>query len=257
MALVGQALVMVIARALAQRTWAEGRVYEQPVNPLNQAFRNNQDIGKPAIAIYVETTDTESWGMELSHGVQKATTKIVVYCPPKIKFVAGTDTVEFDSNSAGLVLRLVQRQVLAALQYGDTPWVSLLRRLVAKSTGYKSRFLLIEPEDGVRIPSVEISLDLECVPEPAIGRPLNGPWLQLDGLLRAEEEDAVADFFKAAIIEPQGLPEWAIVQSNLNVSDAAYLAMGLKPLAVDDDGEAVVLEDVGLDIQVEIAPPVL
>jgi hypothetical protein len=255
MSLVAQAMVMTVTRALRGQTWAADRVYEQPINPLKFALSGPDNGGKPMLAVYVEHTTGAPRGLELQHGIQSMCIKIVAYVPPVVRVVEGGETLAFNNDSAALVLNLMQRQVLNHLQTGNTPWVQLFRKLSAGASERKSRFLLIEFEDGVRLPSAEMTIDLQCAPEPNIGEALKGPWLTLDGLLRGEGEGEIADLIKASVEAGGQVPDWALLQAQLNLSDEAYLASGLAPLAVGEDGEAATLIDVEIDTQIEVTPP--
>lgn len=255
MALVGQAMVMVVARALREQTWAGDRVFEQPVNPLPMVLQGNPRVGQPAIAVYVEQVEGDPRQLETQRGAQKVGLKVVVYAPPKVKVESDGETLAFDADGAGLVLNLMQRQVLSALQHGNGPWVGLFRQLTTKSTSRKSRFLLIEFEDGVRLPSAELAIDVEAIPEPDFGRGLYGPWVSLDGLLRDDGQSAVADLLKNAIEQPNDLPEWALLQAQNNLTDAAYRAIGLAPLAVTEEGAAPALSAVEIPTDIEVVPP--
>jgi hypothetical protein len=248
-------MVMTIARALRGKTWAANRVFEQPVNPLQFVLSGDPQEGRPAIAVYVEHATGQPRQKELQFGLQSLCSKIVLYAPPKMGFVEQGEAIAFNNDSAGLVLNLLQRQVLSHLQLGSGGWTQLFQKLTAKCTERKSRYLLIEFEDGVRLPSAEISLDWECAPEPHIGAPITGLWQALDQLLRAEGEGALADLMKASIESNENLPDWALLQAQLGMSDAAYLASGLAPLAVTDNGEVPDLEEVQIDTNIEITTP--
>lgn len=253
MSLVAQAMVMTVARALRGKTWAQDRVFEQPVNPLSFALAEGD--GRPMLAIYTEHTTGKPRGLELQHGIQDLCLKIVAYVPPVVRVIEDGREVAFNSDSAGLVLNLIQRQVASHLQVGNTPWVQLFRKLTARGTERKVRYLLIEFEDGVRLPSAELSIDLDCAPEPQIGAPVSGIWLTLDTLLREEGEDGLADLLKASIETTEVLPEWAWLQAQLNLSDEAYLATGLAPLAVADNGQPPVLTDADIETTIQVSPP--
>jgi hypothetical protein len=258
MSLVGQALLMVVARAVSGRTWAEDRVLEQPINPLELILRKDAGAGKPALAVYVEQVEGEPVGLETQHGAQTIILKAIAYVPPTVTVVEGEETLRFDDSGAGLVLNVLGRQVDTALHAGDATWVGLFRNFALNVKERKARFLLIELEDGVRVPSIELAYTLTTVPEPEMGQALYGAWAALDAALRDESEGTaiVADIFKGLIENPVDLPAYARLQLAGNYTDAAYMAIGLAPLATDDE-EAVGLQEVDVESEFEVIGPPL
>lgn len=256
MSLVGQALVTVVRRCLYGRTWAEGRVAEQPLDPIDEMTRDGK--GKPYIAVYSEQTKGDPGSAETQRGTRMVTMKIVVYSPPVVTITEDAVTYEFEDN-AGLLLNLMGRQVENALHYGNEAWVKLFRGLLTgkKIDTTKTRFLLIETESAVRIPALELELMLETLPEPEFGRALYGEWLNFDTQLRALGPDGAkyADLLKMLIEQPSDMPAWSQAQMALNLSDAAYEAIGLAPLATDEDGEAVDVETVDSAPDIELVGP--
>lgn len=259
MSLVAQAILTTTRHVLDGRTWAQGRVHEQPVDPIDSMLRAGQDTGKPVLAVYVEQVESEPVGRETQHGTRMVTLKVMAYISPSVTHVGDELEISFEADGAGLALNMLGRQVDAALHYGNPTWVKLWGDFVLRITGRKMRFLLVEVENAVRIPTAEIEYKLETVAEPDMGVPLFGAWLGLDTLLRTKgaDEQQLADIIKEAIEQPEGLPDWQQFQVARNLSDAAFRATGLAPLAVDDEGEPVPLEDIISEPEVEIVPPEL
>ena len=254
MSLVSQALLTVVRKALTGRTWAAENVLEQPVDPLAAMIRDGQ--GRPYLAVYSEQTKGEPSGTETQSGVRHIKLKLIAYVPPKVMVEQDEVSFEFDNTGAGLLLNLIGRQADAALHYGNTTWVDLFRKFVLCVEKVETRYLLIELENGVRVPALEACYDVQSVPEPEFGKPLYGAWQQLDTALRATPEGAkVADLFKALIEAPADLPDYQQFQIATNLSDAAFRSTGLDPLAVDDEGVPPTTNDVDADPDIGIGVP--
>lgn len=258
MSLTGQALVIIVSKALAERTWAESRVLMQPVDPIVAVLKSDASAGNPHIAVYAEKVEADGLALETQRGCQEVTCKIIAYFPPAVTIIDGEAELDFSGDSAGLGLSLMGRQVDAALHYGNQDWVDLFRKFALKMKDRKARYILVELENGVRIPCLELEYCFDTLPEPEFGRPIYGHWLELDTKLRETSQGAqLANLFKALIEEPTDLPDWAQFQMATNLTDAAFATTGLNPLATDDDNEEVPLVDIISEPDVTVVPPVL
>jgi len=248
--MVGQALLMIVARALTGRTAAGAHVLEQPVEPIVDVLKHSDGNGAPSIAVYVESSESVPSGIETQSGPVETVLKVIAYTPPSWR-TSGDDIV-FENEGIGLGLNILGRQIDVALHTGNETWVRLFRGFAKHINARKTRYLLIELENGVRIPAIEISYYFKrTVQEPEIGVPLFGSWLQLDTALRNEGETAVADLLKSLIESPTGLQPWQQFQLARNLTDKAFAATGSSPVmfgdvfAVDEEtGEIPTLVDV-------------
>ncbi len=239
MSMVGQALLMIVARTLSGQT-AAAAVVEQPVEPIVEVMKRSGGSGQPVIAVYVESSESSPVGLETQSGQVETILKVIAYTPPSWR--VGDDGVVFENEGTALGLNILGRQIDRALHYGNESWVKLFRGFAKHIDARKTRYLLIEIEDGIRIPAIEISYCFKrTVQEPEIGVPLFGQWLQLDTALRAEGETAVADMLKSLIESPAGLQPWQQYQMARNLTDAAFMATGSSPVMID--GEFVVDEE--------------
>jgi len=257
MSLVGQALLIVVQNMLRNRTWAEDRIFEQPIDPIDGMLREGPESGRPVTAVYFEQAAGSPVGLETQRGAQKITLKVMTYIPPMVTVVEGGVELTFDPTGAALALNVLGRQIDTALHTGNDDWVALFRVFSSGVESRKARFILIEPENGVRIPCMELEYVLNTVPEPDIGRPIFGGWAKLDLLLRAGggEMTQVADMLKTAIEQPTGLPNWSQFQKSANLSDAAFEATGLAPMAVDDNNQAVPINGIISEPDVVVTGP--
>jgi len=257
MSVVGQALVMVLSRALKGRTLAGQRVLEQPIDPITELFPESASKGNPVIAVYCQESEGNPIALETQRGPTKVTIKAIGYIPPVVEIQDEALTVKFENSGSGFVLSAMARQIDAALHVGNLTWVRLFRRLACSIESRKSRFLLIELENGVRIPSIEVEYQIEAVQEPEMGVPLFGAWLDMDAGLRAEGPEGVivADMLKGLIEKPFDLPEHLVWQNSVNLTDAAAITSGLGPIVLDDDGNPIPLAGATNDVEIEIVPP--
>lgn len=239
MSMVGQALLMIVARALDGQTAATS-VLEQPVEPIVEVMTRSGGSGQPVIAVYVESSESSPPGIETQSGPVETVLKVIAYTPPSWR--VGEDGVVFENEGTALGLNILGRQIDVALHYGNETWVKLFRGFAKHIDARKTRYLLIEIEDGIRIPAIEISYCFKTsVFEPQLGVPLFGHWLKLDAALRGAGEDAVADMLKLLIENPTGLQPWQQFQMATNLSDKAFAAMGDAPIL--NNGEFVVDEE--------------
>lgn len=254
MSMVGQALLMTVARALSGQTWAGDAVLEQPIDPVVEVLRKDDGTGKPVLAVYVEQVEGSPVGLETQAGPQSVTLKVIIYVPQSWRQVGAG--VVFENEGVGLSLNVIARQIDRALHTGNEAWVDILRTLAKAADEKKSRYLLIEIENGLRIPAMEISYRFSStVNEPEFGCALYGGWLKLDAALRAAGETAVADIMKDLIVAPEGLPDYRQFQISRNISDQALRSTGLAPMATQEDGSVPVLGNAEIDIEIDVTAP--
>ena len=248
MSLVAQALLTTVTELLRGQTWAEDRVLEQPIDPLDQTIRFAASKPKASIAVYVESVGNNPVGQETQRGSADVTMKLVAYMPPSITVHDGDDTHEFDHTGAGFALNVLARQIDYALHAGSDPWHRLFLRMAPETEKRKTRFLLIETERGMRLPAIELVYELKTIPEPEFGR--YGVWVEFDAALRAAAMSEVADILKNLIEAPGELEPFEQFRLSANLTAEAFAASGLEPMAVDDEGAAVDLEGVTGDLEV-------
>lgn len=265
MSMVGQAILISTEGVIKGATWAGDRLLQQPVDPIGQVLRDAGDEPGPVIALYVESSDFDVVGRQ-SQG-RKATVelKIFVYLGPGRvaipKGEGGQDEYFYlDQSTPGLLLNLIGRQVDAAF-HGEGEWVQIWRKFASSISRRRVHYLLVEVENGVKIPTLEISYTLETIPDPDFGVPLTVAWSMLHAKLRTggEEQLALAELLKAMIVAPEGLPSYRDIQNNLGLTPAALAAIGVGPVhpeAVDPDtGQLPVLEGVNIVGEVTVGGP--
>jgi len=258
MSLVAQALVALTHYVLDGQTWAGDQIMEQPVEPIGDLLRGAGDAQKPVLAVYVESAKMQIQGRETQGEKGMLDLKVFAYIAPgRVKLPDGIG-FELDGSQAGLTLNVIGRQIDAALHLGAAAWLPVWRKFVFSIEEREVRYMLVEVESAVKIPTMEISYRCATIPDPDFGTPLYGSWLALDSALRDAGGDKVklADLFKGMIESPAGLPAYQDLQANFGLTDAGLAATGLGPVpgAVTEDGDPVELEQITNDSDVIIVP---
>lgn len=248
--LISQAAVTVLRKCIENQTWAEGRVVEQPVDPIVDILdgQRDEEHQRPYIAIYVESAMSDSIGHDSRGQFTEVTIKISVIVGPGLIKTDGEYIASLDSSKAGMAVNFVASQINRALHHGNEPWVGLWRSLCRSIKKTSTRFVLVEIEDPVRVPCLEMTITANLLPEPLLDKPVTGFWSNLTDALRADGGGAYADALLAQIEAPDGLPSYALLQAQMNYTDEWLAATGTQPVdmdSVDDEtGEAPLLTNV-------------
>lgn len=262
MSLVAQALMTSATEILKGETWADQSVYLSPVDPIAEVLRGAEEQQKPVIAVYVEKADFKVEGKQTQGVSQVIVLKAYVYVAPGRKDVSINEIeLSLDTHTAPLTLAVMARQLDAALFHSEsTPWVDTWRKMISSVSDRNQAFMLVEVEDGLRIPTMEIVYTLNAIPDPQFGTPMTAAWTLFDAALRSlgAEGETVADVFKALMEDPDGLPSYDLLQRNFGLTSGALIATGLAPYnadSVDPGEEPPVVEEVTGSPDVEIVPP--
>jgi len=261
MSLISIATRAVFRQLLVGKTWADGRVFDQPLDPISEVLRSIDGQHRPCIAVYTQEAKGKPSGLETQGGAQDVVLICYAYFPPTAAKI-DAETVEFaiDNVGSGLALNTMGRQIDAAMHFGDPTWVAIWRKFVTQVEEKIERFVLVETERSVKIPTLEIRYDLRCVADADFAKPLYGAWAMLDAALRADDTMAdstmLADHLKGLIESPANMQPYAVFQGNFGLSDAAHHAIGLAPLATDpESGDVPDLEDVDGPAEITITGP--
>lgn len=260
MSLVSFGLRLAACRLLAGQTWAQERILNSPLDPVDDVVR--QDNGgavdpRPLIAVFTNDEKGSNEGKDI--GGRPGTLDLIffIYLPPdRVEIDAGDMVFETRTPGGAMALDLIWHQCRMALLFGPTAWRAVYERFVNKVTDVRARPILIETEKGARIPAKEVVLTIDVVPEPDLGKPLNANWLALDAAMRADDSAApLADLIKAMIEEPSNLASWQLERANLAVSVATIRALGLAPVDPTETGEPAELEEIEYSGENVVAPP--
>jgi len=243
MSLIAQALCVVAQNIVKGRTWAGDDVLLQPVYPIEEVLKEGRDPA-PVIAVYAEHAKYDVEGRASQGRKTRVEMKFIVYNAPGVNRITvrpdsnSTDEVEdaliidVDTEKAGLTLNVVARQIDAALHADVSLWADCWRKMVVTIEDREVRYILIEIENGVKIPAAEIGYTLSTIPDPDFGAPMTAAWVLFDTALKSTAEGAVlAQVFALLITEPAGLPGWKQFRDNFALSSAGMAATGLGPYA--------------------------
>jgi len=260
MSLINQAVVHIAQNCLLDQTWATDLVFKQPVDPIGDVLRSGGAEQKPVLAVYVDTTDFVVEGGQTQGNSANVDLKVFIYIAPgRVNLPDDITEFSLDTNTAGLTLDLVARQVDQALFHHEGPWMDVWRKFFSKVVGRKIRYMLVEVENAVRVPTMEITYSLVTSPDPNYGSPLKPGWVLFDQILRTSSEGIIlADIFKQAIEGAGGLPDYQILQTNFSMTDAALGATGLAPFdptsVLPVTGNTPLLTEITVTGDVEMVP---
>ncbi|MCO5144542.1 MAG: hypothetical protein M9895_00035 [Aquamicrobium sp.] len=247
MSLISLATRTILQEMLRGRTWAEDRILDQPIDPIQEVLRGADERGKPVIAVYTSKAEGKPTGLDTQAGVQSIDLNVYVYLPPRKIELPESVEFEIDNSGAGLALNVMGRQIDAAMHYGNADWIKLWRSFVLSVEKRTDRFVLVEIERGLPVPCLEILYEIRAVAEADFAKPLYGAWVDLDTLLRASEVPGstdLADLIKGLIESPEDLFGYEVFQLNHGLTDEAYMAIGLAPLATNEDRSVPDVEEI-------------
>lgn len=243
MSLVSQALCVIAQAIVKGRTWAGDDVLLQPVYPIEEVLKDGRDPA-PVIAVYAEHARYDVEGRGSQGRKTRVDLKFIVYNAPGVNRITvrsdsdASDGVEdsliidVDTEKAGLTLNVVARQIDASLHADVALWADCWRKMVVTIEDRDVRYILIEIENGVKIPAAEIGYTLSVIPDPDFGAPMTAAWVLFDTALKSTAEGAVlAEIFELLITEPSGLPDWKQFRDTFALSPGGMAATGLGPFA--------------------------
>lgn len=233
MSLIAQALCITAQNMVKGQTWAADDVLLQPVYPIEQVMEEGREA-RPVIAVYAESSKFDGFGRG-SQGVKAVVEiKFIVYNSPGLNrfSIDGVETLEItvDTETAGLTLNVVARQIDSALRKNTPLWADCWRKMVVNIKDRDVRYILIEIENGVKIPAVEIGYTVESIPDPDVVEELYGAWALFDTALRSTDEGVlVAELFKSLIVASAEIPDWQRFRDNFALTPAGLQATGVGP----------------------------
>lgn len=245
-----------LVKLLRSRTWAGSRVLNSPLEPLEELLSG--DVVRPMIAVFSGTYKGDVTGRELTGARNDLDIIIQLYIPPVTDDGDGSTLGGWRPDpmrGAAPALDILWRQVVCCLQAESGSWNTIWTGVVARYTKVDSRPILIEGDQGIRIPCREITLSCVTISDPPLGEPLYGTYAAFEQALRDGGDAGLADVFKAAAEAPSNLPDWRLAMAAMGWSATATAAMGLVPSVTDDSGDPVVLTNVTIDGGLETGDP--
>lgn len=260
MSLVSQAIAVTVYELLKGATWAQDWVVKQPIDPIIEVLKTDGPQ-RPMLAVYVESAKFHIDGRASSGTDADLEVKIFVYVAPG-RMTLTADTYEFsmDSKQAGLTLDIAGRQVDAAF-HRDNQWTRIWNKFVAKISSRDVHYMLVEVENGVKIPTMEICYKIQASPDPKFYlTELPAYWAMLDTALRdgGAESVKLADLFKSQIVGGEDLPDYQALMQNFGLSQEGLDATGLGPQnmdSVDVNGNSPLLQAINWFASSALWPP--
>lgn len=239
MSLVNFAIRTCLKRALLDRTWAERRVFDSMVTPLDETLPEGT---RPQIIVSTDDDETTMTSFDLNADGRQLVVIIEIELASEVQVDAGGYAMEIPQTDAGLeaTLDFIQRQVERALAEPASLWADLFRRLVDEpSKRLKRRGA--GADKGVRFAARQLMITCQPSNEPAYGAAPNKLWTAIAEAMRGDPELAdYADLLEAEITG-QPLPAWATLQATLGYSDAGVRNLGPAPYDPTEKGEPPVM----------------
>jgi hypothetical protein len=243
------ALRMAFVNLIRGATAAGQRVIDAPVDPIGLLLDPDSPTDTPLIAVFVQEASSSPKGMDFTGTERTLDVILFTYLPPTTTKVE--DGYIFESRDAGgaAALDIISAQIDRALRFGSAVWRDVLHNIAYSIEKTMVRHVLVEIENGVRIPTVEHLITMKVCSEPSFGRPLthadNGVWLSLDTAMRSSPDTLpFANLVKALIEGPTGMPDWRYIQGVLGTTYADIRGLGMAPQDATEDGEPGLLEQV-------------
>jgi hypothetical protein len=240
-----------LRQLLLNQTWAGSDIYDQPIDPLDLMMSRESDArNRAAISVYTHSQDSKDDGEGSQAETQTIDARILIYAPSGRIEIPDSVNLALDADSVGLTLNLMARQCEAAIHRNVEPWSEMWRQVSRNFIRTNSRYLLLETEDGVRFPTVEIQYSINCIPEPKFNcDELYGNWKLFDAALREGGSPtlvAIADMMKSSIVAPESLLPGEAFQINHQTTnqETRNLGFGL----IEGAGDTL-LEDIGVSVE--------
>ena len=248
MSLTALAVRIATIHALRGRTFAEERVYDSKLNPINLVAKDEK---RPVIIVTTDDNNTDITGRGLQTGDHSLELVIEVAVTTKISVDVGDgqteDVLSIPATDAGLeaTISLIGWQIGRALAADGGEWGGLWRVLVTKVKSISSR-RGADDENGVRYAARQYIYVIDHLAEPEPGSKPDSAdaWGRFLAMMKSENDDLknLARIIEAEITTGDFLP-WEIARGNLGLAKDVSELIGTTPVKID---EAVPLDAVEL-----------
>ena len=263
MSLVSFALRLIASRILVNRTWAGGNVLNAPVTPIEEVLRRAQVphtgaleiAAKPTIGVFSSAMKSKPTGRDIGSDKNSVSMTFFIYAAPISVIGDGAGMINVDAGQAAFVLDLVARQIMNELRAGASPWRPLWEQFAVRYEDHAANYTLLEISSGVRIPALEIDIEVHTIPEPTVGIAPFACWAELLVRMRADADAApIADLVEAAIKFRDNLADWKVAQHQIALSFKAARAMGFTPQDITDENNPLPLSQIGVTGIMDVGP---
>jgi len=238
MSLTALAVRIATIRALKGRTFAEDRVFDSKINPVNLVAKDEQ---KPVIIVTTDDDNVEITGKDLRAGDHKLELVIEIAVTQKISVKVEkeqtTEVLSIPATDAGLetTVGLLGWQIAKALSADGGEWGDLWRSIVTNVHSISSR-RGADDENGVRYAARQYIYSIDHIAEPTPGEALDASygWGRILAAFKTDAElVSLAKLIEAEITKGEYLP-WEIARGELGLSNDEAGIIGVKPIEVDE-----------------------
>lgn len=238
MSLTALAVRIATIRALMGRTFAEDRVFDSKINPVNLVAMNEK---KPVIIVTTDDDNVDITGKDLRAGDHKLELVIEVAVTQKIEVQVEndqtTEVLSIPATDAGLeaTVGLLGWQIAKALSADGGEWGDLWRSVVTNVHSVSSR-RGADDENGVRYAARQYIYSIDHIAEPTPGDVLDAGygWGRVIAAFKADADLAnLGKMIEAEITKGDYLP-WEIARGQLGLANDAAELIGVKPVNIDE-----------------------
>lgn len=249
MSIVRLAVRIAAQRALLGRTYAEGRVHDSTVAPLDLMLQEERN---PFVILYTDDDTVEVQGRDWMAGDRALDLMIEAAVATAVEVEGGVSMVIPHTDAAmEIVIDIMQRQIVRALTDEGTEWSRLFMRMCPTLTVISAR-RGVSAENGVRFAARQISLQLNPIAEPPIGAALapDHPIAEVIAAMKADPDLAQIGSLVEAEVQGTPLPDWDRVKVDLGLALTEARSTGIAPYIEGEDADtlAEVVADDGDDL---------
>ena len=236
--MVSMALRIAARRALEGATFADMRVHDSAITPIDHMVWSGKS--EPFIVISSEDEDARITGRDVTGGERMIDLVFEIAIAHAVAAKPEADDslpeIVIPATDAGLELSLslIARQMMRALfEQAGNPWANLFREFcinVRKITNRRG----VGNKDGARFAARQIILRIEGLNEPPFGHEpaADEPWGRLLAQMRQDDELVdLAPLVSGAIIGKPPVPEWDRGRSDQGLSPETARRIGIAATA--------------------------
>lgn len=247
MSLTALAIRLATIRALKGRTYAEERVFDSKIGPVELVA---QGEARPVIIVTTDDDAVDITGRDMRAGEHRLELIIEVAVTERVTVEisegATTEEVGIPATDAGLeaTLAIIGWQISKALAADGGEWGDLWRTLVVKVHSIASR-RGADDANGVRYAARQYiySVDHVAEPEPGASPHALDAWGRVLAAMKADKEfSSLGKIIEAEISLGNPTP-WEAARGTLGLANDEAGVLGLSPIL---PGEDVLLREIGL-----------
>ena len=229
MSLVSLALRVAVARALVGQTFAEARVYDSAIAPLDGVIAEER---RPFIVVCSDQERAKITGRDVPGPEREIDLVLELALASFVPGEAGVEVlIPHTDEGLEVALDLMVRQSLRAMLSGESVWSRVILALVP-------RLLKLETQrgagadKGVRFAARQVRLVCDPIADPPFGQPVpsGSPWTLWLAAAEADSATAPLRTLVTEAITGAPLPKWETVRSELGLTREAARGIGLMPI---------------------------